>query len=81
MKEFKSNIFMTPKIFKNYGSSDHIIELQTFLSHLEQSEGKTKVSLQMAVQVWDYIMMTLTYTNALRASNLIEMTLKDINTA
>ena len=69
---------MTPKIFKNYGSSDHIIELQTFLSHLEQSEGKT---LQMAVQVWDYIMMTLTYANALRASNLIEMTLKDINTA
>ena len=81
MKEIKSNISMTPEIFKNYGSSDHISELHTFLSYIEHSAKKTKVTQQMAVHVRDYITITLTYTNALRASNLINMALKGINTA
>ena len=81
MKEFKSNIFMTPEIFKNYGSSDHISELHTFLSHIKHSAEKTKVTQQMAVHVRNYIIIKLSYTNALRASNLINMTLKDFNAA
>ena len=81
MKEFKSNIFMTTEIFKNYGSSDHISELHTFLSHIEYSAEKTKVTQQMAVHVRDYIIIIQTYTNALRTSNLINMTLKDFNAA
>ena len=35
----------------------------------------------MAVHVRHYIIITLTYTNALQASYLINMTLKDINAA
>ena len=81
MKEFKSNIFLTPEIFKNYGSSDHISELHTFLSHIKHSAEKTKVTKQMAVHVRDYIIIKLSYTNALRASNLINMILKDFNAA
>ena len=81
MKEVKSNIFMTPEMFKDYRCSDHISKLNTFLPQIEHSAEKTKVTQQMVVHVRHYIIITLTYTNALQASYLINMTLKDINAA
>ena len=78
MKEYKSKIYLSPSFFKMYGSSKHVVEINTFLESLSKKPESTQIKMQMIVHTRDYIMLTLCYINALRASNLINMTLQEV---
>ena len=51
--------------------------MNNLLKKLEKQPTKT-VTRQDAVNVRDHLMLTLAYNNALRASNLMYLTVKDI---
>ena len=51
------------------------------LNKLYTEGEKLTTNLQDAVNVRDHLMLTLTYINALRASNLINISLKEIQSA
>lgn len=50
------------------------------LNKVDTEGEKATTNLQDAVNVRDHLMLTLTYINALRASNLINITLKEVHT-
>ena len=78
MKEYKSMIYLSPSFFKIYGSSKHVAEITFFLESLAKKPESTQIKVQMVIHTRDYIMLTLCYINALRASNLINMTLQEV---
>ena len=51
------------------------------LNKLYTEGEKLTTNLQDAVNVRDHLMLTLTYINTLRASNLINISLKEIQSA
>ena len=81
IKEFKSNIFINAEDFQKYGSSEFVKDTVDVLNKLDVEGEQVKTNLQDAVNVRDHLMLTLTYINALRASNLINITLKEIQAA
>lgn len=70
---------MSPDIFKEYGSSEHIQEIHTFLEALNTASLNAKINIQTAIHIRDYIILTLYYTNSLRTSNVITITLKEVS--
>ena len=56
LKEFKSSILINTQTLNNYGSSGYIIKLAKFLKDLE-NDSKMCVSLPMAIDVRDYLML------------------------
>ena len=74
-------MFLSPDIFKEYGSSEHIQEIHTFLEALNTASLNAKIKIQTAIHIRDYIILTLYYTNSLRTSNVINNTLKEVLSA
>lgn len=63
------------------GSSEFVKDTVDVLNKLDVEGEQVKTNLQDAVNVRDHLMLTLTYINALRTSNLINITLKEIQAA
>ena len=81
IKEFKSSTFINAKDFQKYGSSEFVKDIIEVLNKVDTEGEKATTNLQNAVNVRDHLMLTLTYINALRASNLINITLKEVLSA
>lgn len=71
-------IFLPTTFFKEYGCSEHVQEIHAFLANKPQS---TEIKLQMVIHARDYIIFTLCYINALTASNVINITLQEVQSA
>ena len=81
IKEFKSSTFINAKDFQKYGSSEFVKDIIEVLNKVDTEGEKATTNLQDALNVRDHLMLTLTYINALRASNLINITLKEVHSA
>ena len=81
IKEFKSSTFINAKDFQKYRSSEFVKDIIEVLNKVDTEGEKATTNLQDAVNVRDHLMLTLTYINALRASNLINITLKEVHSA
>ena len=81
IKEFKSNIFINPVDFQEYGSSDFVKDNVDILTKLDREGEEAKITLQDAIDIRDHLMLSLTFINALRASNLMNITLKEVQAA
>ena len=79
MSKHKSDTLIAANKFQSYGSSKHIKELNADLHSLTTSPKSVKLSKQKAIDVRDYLMVSLTYLNCLRASTLMNITLADIS--
>ena len=79
MSKHKSDTLIAANKFQSYGSSKHIKELNADLHSLTTSPKSVKLSKQKAIDVRDYLMVSLTYFNCFRASNLMNITLADIS--
>ena len=71
IKKHKSKIYLPPAFFKQYGSSDHVKEIHSFLDYLNNKLRSTELKLHMVIHTRDYIMLTLCYINALWASKIL----------
>ena len=78
MSKFKSENLLTVTSFQSYGSSEHIKYINQFLkkSAAKETKGVT-LTKQRAIDVRDYLMVSLSYFNCLRASNLFNISIED----
>ena len=60
---------------------DHLKGINTFLEVLAIAPQKTETKIQNAVLVRNYTVLTLSYTNALRASIVINITSTEVLSA
>ena len=79
MSKHKSDTLIAANKFQSYGSSKHIKELNADLHSLTTNPKSVKLSKQKAIDVRDYLMVSLTYFNCFRPSNLMNITLADIS--
>ena len=80
--KIKSETLITVKNFQDFGSSDHVKNINQTLKNMSLSQvkrGKMKINKQSAIDICDYLMVSLTYFSCLRASNLISMSLQDVS--
>ena len=79
VSKYKSDHLLTVTDFKSYGSSDHVKEINQLLKNAHDGNLKTiKLNKQRAIDVRDHLMVSLTYFNCLRASNLMNIRLIDV---
>ena len=81
IKEFKSNIFINSEDFQKYGSSDYVKDIVELLSKVDKDGEEAHISLKDALDVRDHLILTLAFINALRASNIINITVKEVQAA
>ena len=74
-------IFLPTTFFKEYGCSEHVQEIHAFLDSLTNKPQSTEIKLQMVIHARDYIIFTLCYINALTVSNVINITLQEVQSA
>ena len=79
LKEFKSNIFINIKDFQQYSSSEFVKDVIDNMNKLDNEGEEFKTTLQDAVNVRDHLMLML--INKLRASNLKNITLREVQSA
>ena len=80
--KIKSETLITVKNFQDFGSSNHVRSINQTLKNMSLSRAKSvemKISKQSAIDIRDYLMVSLTYFNCLRASNLMNISLQDVN--
>ena len=73
-KNSKSSILISSDYFKQYCCSDHIIKIFKVFEEIK-NDPEVAVEETIAIDVRNYLMMTLCFTNCLGASNLINVTL------
>ena len=76
MKKFKSSILITSDSFKDFGCSEYLIILCKQIQDI-QNDPKTDIDKTTAMDVSDYVMMILTFTNCLRSSNIVNINLHE----
>ena len=85
VKENKSKITLTPHFLKEYGKNIYknffFKDINTFLEVLAIAPQKTETKIQNAVLVRNYTVLTLSYTNALRAFIVINITSTEVLSA
>ena len=81
IKEFKSNIFINVEGFQRYESSDFVKNIIGLFNKLDKDSEEAMTTLQDAIDVRDHLILTVTFINALRASNIINITLKEVEAA
>ena len=81
MKEHKSKILFQLAFFKEYGSSEHVNQIHEFLDSLNNKPESREIKLQTVIHIRDYLIFTLCYDNALIASNVINITLQELESA
>jgi len=77
MQSYKSKRIITPSDMMIYGESDKLKEI---VDVLQTKDGKL-YSQQQAVLCRNHLMVMLAFGNAARASNLINITLADVDNA
>ena len=75
-------MLITAKSFQDFGSSEHVRNINQLLKNMSISQvrsSKMKISKQSAIDKSDYLMVFLTDFNYLRTSNLMNISLQDVN--
>ena len=79
MSKIKSDTLITVENFQNFGSSEHVRKINEILKNMStDKKGKLSVTKQTAIDIRDYLMVSLSYFNCLRASNLMNITIHDV---
>ena len=79
LRNFKLKHLMTARHMITYGRSKHVQNLLKEINQiLSAKNGKKVITRKFALQVRNYLMCQLCIMNGLRASNLIELRLKDV---
>ena len=78
VREFKSCNLLTSDDIARYFKSDHVKKTVKLLDRL-LNEEEVEISYYQACHARNYLSIVLTTVNALRASNLINMTLADLD--
>lgn len=78
IKEIKSNTFINSEYFQKYGSSEFVKNNVDILNKLDQVGEQARTCFQDDVNMRDHLMLLLTFINALCASNLMNITLKEV---
>ena len=79
IREFKSNIFINAEDFQKYGNSDYVKDIVDLLNKVDKEGEEANICLKEAIDVRDHLI--LTFINSLRASNIINITLKEVQAA
>ena len=77
MKKFKSSIFISSNMMKEYGCSEHILKICKVIKEI-QNDPKVFVDETTARDIRNYLMLLMCYTNCLRASNVVSITVHDV---
>jgi len=80
MQTYKSNRIITPNDMSIYGGSQKIVDIVTMLDEIN-CVNYNSYSQREAVAARNHLMVILTFGNAARSSNLINITLNDIESA
>jgi len=78
MATFKSQNIITPEVAANYGDSDHV---RSLINILNTAYAKGKVLKKHAIDIRNFLMLLVSFGNAARASNIINITLEDFDNA
>ena len=78
ISKYKSETLIITEQFQKYGNSKHVKDINELLYLLEHSSKTVIINKQKAIEVRDYLMVSLTYFNCLRASNLMTITIEDV---
>ena len=78
IKDFKSNILLNSSDMKTYGHSKHTVEIAQLFNDLKENPEEQFISTYNATDLRNYLMSVLTIVNCLRASNLMNITLEDV---
>ena len=81
IKEFKSNILLNSREIRKYGDSQHLIECTNIFQKLKENGESEFISTYQATDLRNYFMAVLALVNCLRASNLMYITLYDVDNA
>ena len=81
IRECKSNIFINAEDFIKYGNSDYVKDIVDLLNKVDKEGEEANISLKEAIDVRDHLILTITFINSLRASNIINITLKEVQAA
>ena len=79
IKEFKSNILINPSDFQKYGESEFVKNIFDLMNLIDKEGEEAKLNIQDAIDVRDYLTLTMAFINVLKASNLINVSSKEIN--
>ena len=77
MKKFKSSIFISSNMLKEYGCSEHILNICKLIKEI-QNDPKVFVHEATARDIRNYLMLLICYTNFLHASNVVSITVHDV---
>ena len=80
MQDYKSKKIITPKDMSIYGTSKLITEVVNVLDTVN-AKNHRNFDLNDAVNARNHLLVMITFGNAARASNLINMTVDDFNAA
>ena len=78
VSQIKSKLLITTKQFEAYWNSDYVKYVNTLLHTATKSIKSISTRKHKATEVRDYLMVSMTYFNCLRTSNLINISLGDI---
>ena len=79
VSKLKYQNLITTDQFKKYGNSKHVKDINEKLKNdLDLGNNIIKINKQLAIDIRDYLMVSLTYFNCLRASNLMNISLDDV---
>lgn len=80
LRKWKNDNILTPADTLKYGNSDFVIRLVKLLNAVGESQS-IKITRYEAIHVRDHIMYMMALMNAARTSNLMNITLEDLNQA
>ena len=79
VSKLKYQNLITMDQFKKYGNSKHVKDINEKLKNdLDLGNDIIKINKQLAIDIRDYLMVSLMYFNCLRASNLMNISLDDV---
>ena len=81
IKHSKSKILLNANDMKAYGDSNHIVEVSKLFNELKDNPEEQFISIYNATNKRNYLMSVLALVNCPRASNLINITLDDVEKA
>ena len=79
VSKFKFQCLIRTDQFLKYGNSEHVKSINEKLKkHSEHDKDVIKINKQQAINIRDYFMVSLSYFNCLQASNLMNISLDDV---
>ena len=77
--KMKSNTLIKVKNFQYYGSSNQVKNINSTLQKSSEVTKNNRITKEKAIDIEDYQILSLTYFNCLRASNVMNITLHGVN--